>query len=116
MNQLEGNFGLSIVWLLIVWATAGFGEEIIFRGYLMRQFIKFFGDGKISLAINILIICSFFGYMHMQQGISGQLVVVIIGALLSLIFYLRKYDLWFMIMIHGFFNTLGILSFYFGLA
>tara|TARA_R110002051_G_scaffold304667_2_gene374151 strand:- start:217 stop:381 length:165 start_codon:yes stop_codon:yes gene_type:complete len=54
--------------------------------------------------------------MHMQQGISGQLVVVIIGALLSLIFYLRKYDLWFMIMIHGFFNTLGILSFYFGLA
>lgn len=116
MSPLEGNFQLTIVWLLLVWATAGFGEEIIFRGYLMRQFIKFFGDSKISLAINILIICSFFGYMHMQQGITGQLVVVIIGALLSIIFYIRKYDLWFLIMVHGFFNTLGILSFYFGLA
>lgn len=116
MSQLEGNLQVTIVWLLIVWATAGFGEEIIFRGYLMRQFVKFFGDSKISLAINILIICGFFGYMHMQQGITGQLVVVIIGALLSIIFYMRKYDLWFMIMIHGFFNTLGILSFYFGLA
>ncbi|WP_339848531.1 CPBP family intramembrane glutamic endopeptidase [uncultured Dokdonia sp.] len=116
MSQLEGDLQTTIVWLLIVWVTAGFGEEIIFRGYLMRQFVKFFGDSNISLAINILVICGFFGYMHMQQGITGQLVVIIIGALLSIIFYKRKYDLWFMIMIHGIFNTLGILSFYFGLA
>lgn len=116
MSQLEGNLQVTIVWLLLVWATAGFGEEIIFRGYFMRQFVKFFGDSKISLAINILIFCSLFGYMHMQQGITGQLVAASTGALLSIIFYMRKYDLWFMIMLHGFFNTLGILSFYFGLA
>ncbi|WP_242083401.1 CPBP family intramembrane glutamic endopeptidase [Aestuariivivens sediminis] len=116
MRQLEGNLQVTIVWLLVVWATAGFGEEIIFRGYFMRQFIKFFGDSKISLAINILIFCSFFGYMHMQQGITGQLVAASTGAILSIIFYMRKYDLWFMIMLHGIFNTLGILSFYFGLA
>ncbi|WP_242094284.1 CPBP family intramembrane glutamic endopeptidase [Aestuariivivens sediminicola] len=116
MRQLEGNLQVTIVWLLIVWATAGFGEEIIFRGYFMRQFFKFFGESKISLVINILIFCSFFGYMHMQQGITGQLVAASMGAILSIIFYMRKYDLWFMIMLHGFFNTLGILSFYFGLA
>jgi membrane protease YdiL (CAAX protease family) len=116
MSQLEGNLQVTIVWLLLVWATAGFGEEIIFRGYFMRQFVKFFGDSKISLVINILICCSFFGYMHMQQGITGQLVATFIGVLLSIIFYLRKFDLWFMVMLHGFFNTLGILSFYFGLA
>ncbi len=116
MSQLEGNLQVTIVWLVLVWATAGFGEEIIFRGYFMRQFVKFFGDGKISLAINILLFCSFFGYMHMQQGITGQLVAASTGALLSILFYMRKYDLWFMIMLHGFFNTLGILSFYFGLA
>ena len=116
MSQLKGNLKVTIVWLLLVWATAGFGEEIIFRGYFMRQFVKFFGDNKISLAINILIFCSFFGYMHMQQGITGQLVAASTGALLSIIFYMRKYDLWFMIMVHGFFNTLGLLSFYFGLV
>lgn len=116
MSQLEGNLPTTVTWLLIVWVTAGFGEEIIFRGYFMRQFVKFFGDSRISLAINILIFCSFFGYMHMQQGITGQLVAASVGALLCLIFYIRKYDLWFMIMIHGFFNTLGILSFYFGIV
>jgi membrane protease YdiL (CAAX protease family) len=116
MGHLEGNLQTTIVWLLIVWATAGFGEEIIFRGYFMRQFVKFFGDSKISLAIYILIFCSFFGYMHMQQGITGQLVTASMGAILSIIFYMRKYDLWFMIMVHGFINTLGILSLYYGLT
>lgn len=116
MSQLKGNLPTALIWLLVVWVTAAFGEEIIFRGYLMRQLVKFLGDSKISLAINILIISSFFGYMHMQQGITGQLVAGSTGALFSIIFYTRKYDLWFMIMLHGFFNTLGIFSFYFGLA
>ncbi len=116
MRPLEGNLSLTILWLVIVWATAAFGEEIIFRGYFMRQFVKFFGESKVSLAIYILIFCSFFGYMHMQQGITGQLVATIVGAILSIIFYMRNYDLWFMIMLHGIFNTLGLLSFYFGLA
>ena len=116
MDQLKGDLPTTIIWLLIVWATAGFGEEIIFRGYFMRQFVKFFGESKISITLNIVIFACFFGFMHLQQGITGQIVAASTGALLSLLFYLRKYDLWFNIVVHGFFNTLGILSFYFGLA
>ena len=116
LNSLEGDLQTTLIWLGVVWATAAFGEEIIFRGFLMRQGVKFFGDSKISLVFIILIISSFFGYMHMQQGLTGQLVAGSTGALLSIIFYLRKYDLWFMVMVHGFFNTLGILTYYFGLA
>lgn len=115
-EQLRGNLPTTLTWLLVIWVTAAFGEEIIFRGFFVRQFVKFFGDSKISLLINMLIFCSFFGYMHMQQGLTGQIVATTVGALFFIIFYLRKYDLWFMVMIHGFFNTLGILSFYFGLA
>ena len=115
-EPLRGNLTNTLTWLVVIWVTAAFGEEIIFRGYFMRQFVKFFGESKISLALNILIFCGFFGYMHMQQGPTGQLVAATVGAIFFAIFYFRKYDLWFMVMIHGFFNTLGILSFYFGLA
>ena len=115
-EELRGNLPTTLTWLVVIWVTAAFGEEIIFRGYLMRQFVKFFGDSKVSLIMNMLVFCSFFGYMHMQQGITGQIVATTVGALFFIIFYLRKYDLWFMVMIHRFFNTLGILSFYFGLA
>jgi len=116
MNHLEGDLPTTLIWLGIIWVTAAFGEEIIFRGFLMRQFVKFFGESRISLVLNILICCGFFGYMHMQQGLTGQLVAGSTGAMLALVFYFRKYDLWFNVMVHGFFNTLGIFSFYFGLA
>ena len=115
MGHLQRNLQVTLCYLLLVVATGGFAEEIIFRGYFMRQFIKFFGETKISLALNIVIFSCFFGFMHMQQGITGQLVAGSTGALLSIIFYMRKYDLWFNITIHGFFNTLGIFSLYFGL-
>lgn len=116
LDNLEGNLQTTLIWLGIIWITAAFGEEIIFRGFLMRQFVKFFGDSRISIGVIILVCSVFFGYMHIQQGLTGQLVAGSTGALLSIIFYLRKYDLWFNVMVHGFFNTLGILSFYFGLA
>lgn len=114
--ELEGNLSYFLFFLLLVWATAGFGEEIIFRGYFMRQFVKFFGESKISIALNIIIVTGFFGFMHSGQGITGQLVTWIVGALIALIFYLRKYDLWFVIAVHGLFNTLALTCFYFGLV
>ncbi|MEE9438799.1 MAG: CPBP family intramembrane glutamic endopeptidase [Saprospiraceae bacterium] len=115
-DEIKGNLPALLFTLLVVWATSGFGEEIIFRGYFMRQFVKLFGESKISILLNILLVTSFFGFMHSQQGITGQLVTWITGALIALIFYLRKYDLWFVIAVHGFFNTIAFICIYFGLA
>lgn len=115
-DQLKGNLPACLVGLLIVWASAGFGEEIIFRGYFMKQFVKFFGESKVSIVLNIVLLACFFGFMHSYQGITGQLVTGIVGALLALIFYLRKYDLWFVIAVHGFFDTFALICIYFGLA
>lgn len=115
-DQLKGNLPASLIALLLVWATAGFGEEIIFRGYFMRQFVKFFGESKVSIILNIVLLACFFGFMHSYQGITGQIVAGTVGGLLALLFYLRKYDLWFVIAVHGFFDTIAIICIYFGLA
>ncbi|TDS18753.1 hypothetical protein DFQ03_0463 [Maribacter caenipelagi] len=115
-KELEGNFSACFVALLIVWANAGFGEEIIFRGYFMRQFVKFFGESKVSIILNIVLLACFFGFMHSYQGITGQIVAGTVGGLIALIFYLRKYDLWFVIAVHGFFDTISLICIYYGLA
>ncbi|WP_298311335.1 CPBP family intramembrane glutamic endopeptidase [uncultured Aquimarina sp.] len=114
-NQLKGNLPDFLTFLLLVWITAGFGEEIIFRGYFMRQFIKFFGESKVSIVLSIVLTTGFFGFMHSGQGITGQLVTFIVGSLIALIFYLRKYDLWFVIAVHGFFNTIALTCIYFAI-
>lgn len=113
-DQLKGNLQACLIALLLVWATAGFGEEIIFRGYFMRQFVKFFGESKVSIVLNIVLLACFFGFMHSYQGITGQLVTGFVGALLALIFYLRKYDLWFIVAVHGFFDTIALVFIYNG--
>lgn len=115
-DQLRGNLPACLIALLLVWSATAFGEEIIFRGYFMRQFVKFLGESKVSIVLNIVLFACFFGFMHSQQGITGQLVTGIVGALLALIFYLRKYDLWFIIAVHGFFDTIALICIYFGLA
>ena len=115
-KELEGNLLACLVALLVVWATAGFGEEIIFRGYFMRQFVKFFGESKFSIVLNIVLLACFFGFMHSYQGITGQIVAGTVGGLIALIFYLRKYDLWFVIAVHGFFDTFSLICIYYGLA
>ena len=115
-DALKGNLPACLIALVVVWASAGFGEEIIFRGYFMRQFVKFFGESKISILLNIVLLACFFGFMHSYQGITGQLVSGVIGAILALIFYLRKYDLWFVVAVHGFFDTIALVCVYFGLT
>ncbi|WP_396632591.1 lysostaphin resistance A-like protein [Maribacter sp. R86514] len=115
-KELEGNLSACFVALLILWANAGFGEEIIFRGYFMRQFVKFFGESKFSIILNIVLLACFFGFMHSYQGITGQIVAGTVGGLIALIFYLRKYDLWFVIAVHGFFDSISLICIYYGLA
>jgi len=100
-EQLKGNVPYSLFMLAFVWVSAAFGEEIVWRGYLMRQFVKFFGDGTLSLVINILLFGILFGYCHAYQGITGQILSGIVGMVLAIIFYKRKYNLWLNIAIHG---------------
>lgn len=115
LESLKGNLPAIIGLIIFAWVSAGFGEEILFRGYLMRQFIKFFGDGKIAIVLNILFLGVVFGFIHAYQGITGQIVAGMLGIILATIFYLRKYDLWFTIAVHGFFDTIAFLYLFYGM-
>ncbi|WP_109434668.1 CPBP family intramembrane glutamic endopeptidase [Aquimarina sp. AU119] len=110
----KGNLPATLNLLALIWVSAAFGEEIVFRGYLMRQFTKFFGSSKISLAINILLFGFIFGWIHAYQGISGQILSGITGMILAVIFHIRKSDLWFNIAVHGFIDTVFLVYLYYG--
>ncbi len=113
-HELKGNTSYALIMLGFIWISAAFGEEIIWRGYFMNQFKKFFGNNSISLIVNLVLFGILFGLMHSYQGITGQIITGIIGFILSIIFHLKKYDLWFNIAIHGFFDTIGLIAVYNG--
>jgi membrane protease YdiL (CAAX protease family) len=68
-------------WLAL---TAGFGEELVFRGFLYHNLHAIFTD--ISLIIIMLIGSITFGLLHIYQSFSGVIKTTILGALLGCLY------------------------------
>lgn len=64
------------VWIAVS-ATAGFCEEIVFRGYLQQQVRAW--TGRASLALAVQAVC--FGIGHAYQGIKNVIIITVLGAL-----------------------------------
>ncbi len=73
------------VWFCLSW-TAGFCEEIIFRGYLQRQFTAM---GR-SAVIGIILSAIVFGASHGYEGVARMFLIAIFGLMFSLLAYGRK--------------------------
>jgi uncharacterized protein len=65
-----------LVWL-VVSLTAGITEEILFRGYLLRQFTAW--TGRTSVAIAMLSIL--FGVIHLYEGLPAVVALTLLSVL-----------------------------------
>lgn len=74
-----------VVWFCLSW-TAGFCEEIIFRGYLQQQFAAI---GR-STVIGIILSAIVFGASHGYEGAARMFLIAIFGLMFSLLAYWRK--------------------------
>jgi membrane protease YdiL (CAAX protease family) len=79
-NRLE-----MFLWLLTS-LSAGFCEEIVFRGYLQRQLIAWSGKPAIGILLSALA----FGGMHAYQGPRGPIVLSVFGILFGLLARWRR--------------------------
>jgi membrane protease YdiL (CAAX protease family) len=76
--------GLGLFVLLSV--TAGFVEEIIFRGYLQRQFAVLSGNIYVGLVGSALV----FGAGHGYEGIRRMILIFVFGTMFGLLALWRK--------------------------
>lgn len=105
---IKGNFVNYIVFILIMWVVAAFGEEFLFRGYMTRRLAIIFGNTKKAWAVAITISSVVFGYAHLYQGISGKISTGFIALIFGSIFYKNQQNLWVGILTHGIYNVFGI--------
>jgi membrane protease YdiL (CAAX protease family) len=69
----------KVLALLLVAPSAGFCEELLYRGYLLPQLSRYFsstGWGWVGSSLA-------FGLAHSYQGVSGALQAALLGALLA---------------------------------
>lgn len=114
--DIEGNLGVLLLWLGIVWTSAAFFEEMFFRGFLITQIERIFGGGKGATFLAILGAAVIFGFGHYYyQGLRGFVLTGAIGFAFGVMFILFKRSLWPIILVHGIIDTISMIGLYYGL-
>lgn len=105
----KGNLLVLLQWLVAVWLFVGFLEELLFRGYLMTEFMRIAGNSTIAEAVAVAFSSIVFGLAHLYQGASGGISATLVGGILGFIFLVSDSNLWLLILIHGFVDTVQII-------
>lgn len=116
MNEITGRWKVALQWLLLVWTFAAFGEEIGYRGYLLRRAADAGGRTKAAYWVGTLVVAVLFGYGHYYKGPAGILDSGIAGLILAAAYVLSEGNLWVCILAHGFIDTFGVIMIFFGWA
>jgi membrane protease YdiL (CAAX protease family) len=114
LGELHGNWKLLLLFLALTWTLAAFGEEMVYRGYLMNRVAGLFRNPKVAWTISLVVVSFIFGLGHIGQGITGQVENMIDGALLAAIFLATGCNLWSAIIAHGLTDTIDIVLMYLG--
>lgn len=116
-NPIRTSPYLLLYAFVYVWIFAGFYEEIVFRGFIMRRFAQVFNrEGKSwPWYAAIVLQGAVFGLAHIYQGLYGVLLTGIAGMLFGIVFLLGRKNLWPIILAHGLFDSTRMVAFYFGL-
>jgi len=115
MNQIVGNPLAALAALGLVWTFAAFGEEIGYRGYIMKRAADAGGGGRIAWVLALIAASVLFGFGHYYKGPAGVLDSGISGLLMGAVFLMSGRCLWTCILAHGLSDTVAVVLTYFGL-
>jgi hypothetical protein len=112
---LKGNGPLLALSISAGWLVGGFGEEMLFRGFIMTRIAQVLGGSRAAWVLALLLQAIPFAIGHAYQGPVG-VVGIYFGALITgagTLIWGR--NLWPSIVAHGLQDTVAFIAFYYGL-
>jgi membrane protease YdiL (CAAX protease family) len=113
---LEGNTGALVRMLILIWTIVAFGEEMVFRGFVLRRIHELLGPGQRAAVLAVATQSVLFGLGHFYLGARGVLTAAVVGAVYGAWFLARDRNLWPLILAHGLTDTISIAAIYSGAA
>lgn len=113
-KSLSGNVTALAAAIAVSWTIAAFGEELIFRGYLMNRIADVAGRNQMGWVIALVGSSLVFGIVHQYQGLSGAIGAFKTGLLFALMYLGAGRNLWLSIFAHGTYDTFGFVLLYLG--
>src|SRR5215469_4815366 len=113
-TEVHQNLKVTLIYLLLIWIVAAFGEELVYRGYLMNRLAGLFRGTRAAWAVSLVVIAIVFGCSHTGQGATGMLENIWDGLLLGGLYLACGRNLTAVIVAHGVTDTVDLLLMYVG--
>jgi membrane protease YdiL (CAAX protease family) len=109
-----GDTRAFLAWLAEALTLSAFGEEMVFRGYLIRRVSELMGNTSVGRVAAVVVSSTLFGLAHRYQGWAGVIATAMIGAALATLYLCNRENLWTVIVCHGIVDTVMLSALYFG--
>lgn len=115
-RSLAGNLRNAAVGFLVIWTFAAFGEEMVYRGYLLTRLADLGARASWAYWIALPFASVLFGFGHFYQGPAGVVDATCSGLVLGAAYLLSGRNLWVANLAHGISDTFALVVVYLGLA
>ena len=113
-DYLHDNLPMLILVLVAVYFNASFGEEVIYRAFLINRIAELGSGSKSAWRLGVLISSLVFGLIHSGWGLVGMVQMTFMGLALAVSYLVVRRNLWVTILAHGYLDTILIVPMYFG--
>ncbi|UCE93855.1 MAG: CPBP family intramembrane metalloprotease [Flavobacteriaceae bacterium] len=99
------SFFMLVLTLCGVYIVSSFGEEVIYRAFLINRFTELGLDSAFGKILAVVISSVIFGLVHFEWGPTGIVSTAMMGLVMG-IFYLKYKNLWILVLAHAYMDTL----------
>jgi membrane protease YdiL (CAAX protease family) len=113
-DYLQGNPTLFLVSLASIYFFSSFGEEVVYRGFLITRLEDLFGGDRKALVLAVVASSLVFGLAHFGWGVTGMVQTAFMGLAMAISFVIFERNLWVLVATHAYMDSALIWPLYLG--
>jgi hypothetical protein len=112
-DYLRNNFFLFLITLLGVYIVSSFGEEVIYRAFLINRFTELGLNTKHGKIIAVILSAVVFGLVHFEWGLTGIVSTGFMGLVMGLFYLKFNKNIWILVLAHAYLDTILLVPLFF---
>ena len=114
-DYFQNNLGLLVLTLAGVYLVSSFGEELIYRAFLINRLTALGLNGKAGQIVVIVLSAVVFGSVHFEWGLTGMVATGMMGLVMALFYVFLDKKLWVLVLAHAYLDTILLVPLFMGL-
>ncbi len=111
-DYLKDNVGMFLLTLVGVYIVSSFGEEVIYRAFLINRISQLGQETKKATIIAVILSAVIFGLIHYEWGPMGIVQTAFMGLVMGICYIKLKKRLWILVLAHAYMDTILMVGVY----